>query len=75
LKNTHEIWKTINNIYGGTKDVSNETYHVLIDLLNSFKQLDHEDAEAMYLGFNVLINEINSLCIKQIEDVDTLFEG
>lgn len=55
--------------------MSNEKYHVLIDFLNSFKQLDHEDAGAMYLGFNVLINEINSLCIKQIEDVDTLFEG
>jgi hypothetical protein len=48
-KNSFELWKTINENHGGTKDVVNERYHVLIDKLNSFKQFDHKDASSMYL--------------------------
>jgi len=47
-KNSYELWKTINENHGGTKDVANENHHVLIDKLNSFKEFDHEDAQAMY---------------------------
>ena len=47
-KISYEIWKTINENHGGTKDVANENHHVLIDKLNSFKEFDHEDAQAMY---------------------------
>jgi hypothetical protein len=46
-KNYFELWKTINDNHGGTKDVANERYHVLIDKLNSLKQFDHEDASSM----------------------------
>ena len=41
-KNAKELCKTINENHEGTKDVANERYHVLIDKLNSFKQLDDE---------------------------------
>ena len=44
-ENAKELWKTINENHEGTKDVANEKYHVLIDSLISFKQLDHENAE------------------------------
>ena len=47
-ENAKELWKTINENHEGTKDVANKKYHVLIDSLNSFKQIDHENAEAMY---------------------------
>ena len=47
-KNSYELWKTINENHGGTKDVANENHHVLIDKLNSFKEFDHEDDHAMY---------------------------
>jgi hypothetical protein len=47
-KNSFELWKTINENHGGTNDVANERYHVLIDKLNSFKQFDHENASSMY---------------------------
>ena len=40
--------KTISENYEGTKDVANKKYHVLIDKLNTFKQLDDENAESMY---------------------------
>ena len=55
-----------------TKDVANERYHVLIDKLNSFKQLDHENAETMYSRLNILVNEINSLDVKKIEDLELI---
>ena len=47
-KNAKELWKTISENHEGTKDVANKKYHFLIDKLNSFKQLDHENAETMY---------------------------
>ena len=68
-KNAKELWKTISENHEGTKDVANEKYHVLIDSLNSFKQLDHENVEAIYSRLNVLVNEINSLGVKQIGDM------
>ena len=47
-KNAKELWKTISENHEGTKDVANEKYHVFIDKLNSFKQLDDKNAETMY---------------------------
>ena len=70
-ENAKELWKTIIENHEGTEDVANERYHVLIDKLNSFKQLDDENAELMYSRLNTLVNEINSLGVKQIEDLDS----
>ena len=53
-ENAKELWKTIKEYHEGTKDVANERYYVLIDKLNSFKQLDGENAESMYSRLNVL---------------------
>ena len=69
-ENIKDLWKTISENHGGTKDVTNEKYHVLIDKLNSFKQLDDENAESMYSRLNILVNEINSLGVKKIDDMD-----
>ena len=52
--------------------MANKRCHVLIDKFNSFKQLDDENAESMYSRLNILVNEINSLGVKQIEDVDII---
>ena len=65
-ENDNVLLKTISENHEGTKDVANEKYHVLIDKLNSFKQLDHEIVEAMYSRLNILMNEINSLDVKKI---------
>ena len=64
-ENAKEQWKTIIENHEGTEDVANERYHVLIDNLNSFKQLDDENAKSMYSRLNTLVNEINSLGVKQ----------
>ena len=47
-KNAKELWKTIIENHESTENVGNERYHVLIDKLSSFKQLDEENAESMY---------------------------
>ena len=59
-ENAKDLWKTISENHEGTKNVANEKYHVLIDKLNSFKQLDDENAESIYSRLNILVNEINS---------------
>ena len=71
-ENAHKLWKTIIENHEGTEDVANERYHVLIDRLNSFKQLDDENAESMYSRLNTLVNEINSLCVKKIDDTELI---
>ena len=68
VKNAKDLWKTISENHKSTKDVANEKYHVLIDKLNGFKQLDHKNAESIYSRLNILVNEINSLGVKQIRD-------
>ena len=67
-ENAKKLWKTIIENHEGTEDVANERYHVLIDRLNSFKQLDDENAKSMYSRLNTLVNEINSLDVKKIDD-------
>jgi len=67
-----ELWKTISENHEGTKDVANKKYHILIDKLNSFKQLDDENAEIMYSRLNILVNDINSLDVKKIDDLELI---
>ena len=52
--------------------MANGRYHALIDRLNRFKQFDHENAESMYSRSNVLVNEINSLEVKNIDDLELI---
>ena len=47
-ENAQKLWNIIIENLEGTEDVDNERYHVLIDKLNSFNQLDDENAESMY---------------------------
>ena len=63
-ENAKMLWKSIIENHKGTDDVANERYHVLIDKVNSFKQLDDENVEFMYSRLNTLVNEINFLCLK-----------
>ena len=65
-ENAKDLWKTISENHERTKYVANEKYNVLIDKLNSFKQLDHENAKTMYSWLNILVNEINSLDVKKL---------
>ena len=66
-ENAHKLWKTIIENHEDTEDVANERYHFFYRL-DSFKQCDDENAEYMYSWLNTLVNEINSLGVKQIED-------
>ena len=71
-ENAKNLWKTIIEIHEGTKDVADEKYHVLIYKLNSFKKLNDENAESMYSRLNILVNEINSLDVKKIDDLELI---
>ena len=71
-ENTKDLWKTICENHEGTKDVGEEKYLVLIDRLNSFKKLDHDNTESMYSRLNILVNEINSLGVRKISDMELI---
>ena len=71
-ENAEDLWKTISENHEGTKDVEKEKYQVLIDKLNSFKQLDDENTESMYSRLNIFVNEINSLDVKKIDDMELI---
>ena len=71
-ENAKKLWQTIIENHEGTEDVANEIYHVLIDKLNSFKQFDEKNAESRYSRLNTLVNEVNSLGVKQIEDLELI---
>ena len=51
-ENAQKLWTTIIENHESREDVTNERYHVLLDKLNSFKQLDDENAESMYSRLN-----------------------
>jgi hypothetical protein len=69
-ENAHELWQTIKEQNEGSKEVSNERYDCLLEEFNSFKQLANENAESMYSRLNVLVNEINALCVKNVTDLN-----
>jgi hypothetical protein len=69
-ESAHELWKTIKEQNEGSKEVANERYGCLLEEFISFKQLAKENAESMYSCLNVLVNEINTLGVKNIMDVN-----
>ena len=71
-ENANVLWKTISENHEGTKDVANEKYHIFIDKLDCFKQLDDENAESIYSWLNIFVNEINSLDVKKIDDLELI---
>jgi hypothetical protein len=68
--NAYELWKTIKEKNEGSKKVANERYSCLLEEFNSFKQLENENVESMYSRLNVLVNEINTLGVKNIIDLN-----
>ena len=66
--NAHELWKLIVENQEGTKDVANHKYHILGNEFANFKQLANENAHDMYSRLNILVNEINGLGVKNLED-------
>jgi hypothetical protein len=68
--NAYELWKTVKEQNEGSKEVANEHYSCLLEEFNSFKQLSNENLESMYSRLNVLLNEINALCVKNITDLN-----
>jgi hypothetical protein len=66
--NANELWELIVENEEGTKDVANQKYHILGNEFAHFKQLDNENANNMYSRLTTLVNEINGLGVKKLED-------
>ena len=65
-KNAHELWKNICALHEGTKSEREERYHLVMNKMNAFTMLAHENANEMYSRLNVLVEELNALGLKQM---------
>uniref|UniRef100_A0A0A9AGU3 Uncharacterized protein n=1 Tax=Arundo donax TaxID=35708 RepID=A0A0A9AGU3_ARUDO len=66
--NAHDIWTNLVEIHKDYKDVHNQRYHVLMSEFNEIKQLTDENANDMFSRLNVIVNKINGLYVKKLED-------
>ena len=70
--NAHEIWTKLVEMQVGSKDEREERFKVVMDRINAFKMLPHENANQMYSRFNVLVEELHDLDISKLEKIDII---
>jgi len=71
-KDAHVIWTKLSEMNEGTRDECEERYKVILDKLNEFKMLPHENANQMYSCFNILVEELNDLNISPLKPIDVI---
>ena len=66
LDMAHEIWTKLVNIYEGSVNICEQKYHVLRHKYDTFKMNSNENCNEMYSRLNVLVKEINTLDIHNL---------
>jgi hypothetical protein len=69
-KNAHEIWEKLSEMHEGSRDEREERHKVLMDKINNFKMLPHENGNLMFSRLNVLIEALNDLGIDKMKNID-----
>jgi hypothetical protein len=70
LKNTNEIWLKLHQLHDGTSNVRGKKHCLVLNEYNSFPMKDNELVRDMYSRLNLIINELNSIGINKLGDVD-----
>jgi hypothetical protein len=70
LKTTNEIWLKLHELHDGTSNVTKQKHCLVLNEYNSFAMKDNELVRDMYSCLNVIINELNSIGINKLGDVD-----
>lgn len=67
----HEIWKQNREVHEGSSDVKEDRYYVLKNKYDSFTMSSHELINETYSHLNLIVEDINSLGVKdKIDDGD-----
>jgi hypothetical protein len=71
-KTPNLLWAKLIEIHMGTKDEREERYKALMDKINCFKMLPHENANQMYSRLNCLVEELHDLDISKMSETDVI---
>jgi hypothetical protein len=70
LKTTNEIWLKLHELYDGTSNVHEQKHCLVLNEYISFAMKENEIFRDMYSCLNLIINELNSIGINKLGDVD-----
>jgi hypothetical protein len=70
LNATNEIWLKLHELHDGTSNVREQKHCLVLNDYNSFAMKDEELVRNMYSRLNLIINELNSISINKLGDVD-----
>jgi hypothetical protein len=70
LKSANEIWLKLHELHDGTSNVCEQKHCLDLNEYNSFQMKEIELVRDMYSSLNLTINEISSIEINKLGDVD-----
>jgi ATP phosphoribosyltransferase len=70
LKTANEIWLKLHELHDVTSNVCEQKYCLVLNEYNSFKMKENELVRDIYSRLNLIINELNSIGIKNLGDAD-----
>jgi hypothetical protein len=66
------MWDKLIEIHMGTNDEREERYKSIMDRINHFKMLPHENANQIYSRLNCLVEELHDLDISKMSETDVI---
>jgi hypothetical protein len=72
LKTANKIWLKLHELHDGTSNVCEQKYCLVLNEYNSFSMKENELVRDMYSRLNLIINELNSIVINKLDDVDIM---
>jgi hypothetical protein len=70
LKTANEIWLKMHELHDDTSNVREQKHCLVLNGYNSFAMKENELVRDMYSHLNLVINELNSIGINKLGDVD-----
>jgi hypothetical protein len=70
LKTANEIWLKLHELHDSTSNVCEQKHCLVLNKYNSFALKDNELVRDMYSCLNLIINELNSIGINKLDDMD-----
>jgi hypothetical protein len=70
LKTANEIWLKLHELHDDTSNVREQKHCLVLNEYNSFAMKDNELVRDMYSRLSLFINELNSIGINKVGDVD-----
>jgi hypothetical protein len=70
MKTSNEIWLKLHELHDDTSNVREQKHCLVLNEYNSFGMKENELVRDMHSRLNLIINELNSIGINKLGDVD-----